>query len=79
VLAENDFNKQLVVDYLKKLSSCIKVAGQKTEYIQQNPVNKKWQLAKDYFSDHYSSARFYETGMDDVGFLKNIFTVMYGD
>jgi hypothetical protein len=26
----------------------------------------------------YSSTRFYETGMDDFGLLKNIFTVLYG-
>ena len=57
----------------------VSVARQKLHYIHQNPVNKKWQLAKDYFSYHYSSARFYETGIDEFGFLKNIFTVMYGD
>ena len=57
----------------------IKVARQKLEYIHNNPVNGKWQLAKDYFSYHYSSARFYETGSDEFGFLKNIFTVLYGD
>ena len=34
----------------------------------------KWQLANDYFSHHYSSSRFYETGIDEFGFLKNIFT-----
>jgi hypothetical protein len=54
-LLENDFIKQLVVDYLKKLSDSIKVARQQLECIHQNPVNKKWQLAKDYFSYHYSS------------------------
>lgn len=35
----------------------------------------KWQLAKDYLSYHFSSARFYETGIDEFGFLKNIFTL----
>lgn len=55
------------------------VAKQKLEYIHNNPVNGKWQLANDYFSYHYSSARFYETGIDDFDFLKNIFTVLYGD
>jgi hypothetical protein len=29
-------------------------------------------LAKDYL-DYYSSARFYETGVDEFGFLKNLF------
>ncbi len=57
----------------------VKVAKQKIDYIHNNPVNGKWQLAKDYFSYHYSSARFYETGIDEFGFLKNIFTVLYGD
>ena len=57
----------------------VKVAKQKLEYIHHNPVNGKWQLAKDYLSYHYSSVRFYETGMDEFGFLINIFTVLYGD
>jgi hypothetical protein len=42
-------------------------------------VNGKWQLAKDYFSYHYSCARLYETGVDEFGILKNIFTALYGD
>ncbi|MEO7586236.1 MAG: hypothetical protein ABIS74_24810, partial [Ferruginibacter sp.] len=57
----------------------VKVARQKLEYIHNNPVTGKWQLAKDYLSHRYSSARFYETGIDEFGFLKNIFTVLYGD
>ena len=57
----------------------VKVVRQKLDYIHNNPLNGKWQLAKDYFSYHYSSARFYETGIDEFGFLKNIFTVLYGD
>ena len=57
----------------------VKVALQKLDYIHNNPVKGKWQLAKDYISYHYSSARFYETGIDEFGFLKNIFTVLYGD
>jgi putative transposase len=57
----------------------VKVATQKLDYIHNNPVNGKWQLAKDYLNYHYSSARFYETGIDEFGFLKNIFTVLYGD
>jgi hypothetical protein len=47
-----------------------KVAKQKLYYLHNNTVNRKWQLAKDYFSYHYLSARFYETGIDDFGFLK---------
>ena len=57
----------------------VKVAKQKIDYIHNNPVNGKWQLAKDYLSYHYSSARFYETGIDEFGFLRNIFIVLYGD
>jgi putative transposase len=57
----------------------VKVAKQKLGYIHNNTVTGKWQLAKDYLSYHYSSARFYETGIDEFGFLKNIFTVLYGD
>jgi REP element-mobilizing transposase RayT len=56
-----------------------KVARQKLEYIHNNPVNGKWQLAEDYLSYHYSSARFYETGVDEFGFIKNIFTALHGD
>ena len=61
-----------------------KVGKQKLEYIHNNPVKGKWQLAKDYLNYYYSSARFYETGIGDpiaigFGFLKNIFAVLYGD
>ncbi|MGG9970944.1 transposase [Ferruginibacter sp. SUN002] len=57
----------------------VKVAKQKLEYVHNNPVAGKWQLSNDYLSYHYSSARFYEGGIDEFGFLKNIFTVLYGD
>jgi putative transposase len=57
----------------------VQVAKQKLESIHTNPVNGKWQLANDFLSYHYSSARFYETGIDEFGFLKNIFSVLYGD
>ncbi len=48
-------------------------AKQKLEYIHFNPVSGKWNLAKDYLEYNYSSARFYETGVDDFGFLSNLF------
>ena len=48
-------------------------AKQKLEYIHFNPVSGKWNLAGDYLEYHYSSARFYETGVDDFGFLSNLF------
>jgi hypothetical protein len=33
----------------------------------------KWNLAKDYLDYNYSSARFYDTGVDEFGFLNNLF------
>ncbi len=32
------------------------------DYIHRNPVSGKWNLAEDYLSYEYSSARFYELG-----------------
>lgn len=50
-----------------------KVASQKLAYVHNNPVAKKWKLAKNYVSYYYSSARFYEFGIDEFGFLVNFF------
>ena len=55
------------------------VAKQKLDYIHFNPVSRKWNLAKDDIDYHFSSARFYETSVDDFGFLKNIFKIFDGD
>ena len=55
------------------------MAAQKLDYIHFNPVSGKWKLAKDDISYYYSSARFYETGIDDFGFLNNLFTVFDGE
>ncbi len=47
------------------------ILEQKLNYVHNNPLSKKWNLAlqpKDYF---YSSALFYETGIDNFGFLSN--------
>jgi putative transposase len=55
------------------------VAKQKLDYIHFNPVSGKWLLAKDDLDYHFSSARFYENGIDEFGFLKNIFTLFDGD
>jgi len=38
-----------------------------------------WELAKYDISYYYSSARFYETGVDDFGFLNNLYEVFDGD
>ena len=56
-----------------------KVAQQKLDYIHFNPVSGKWMLAKDDISYTYSSARFYDDGIDEFGFLNNLFTVFDGD
>ncbi len=50
-----------------------KFAKQKMDYIHYNLVSGKWNLAKDYLDYYYSSARFYETGVDELGFLNNLF------
>jgi len=45
------------------------VFEQKLDYIHNNPLQHKWQLAQ-YPEDYkYSSARFYETGIDEFGLL----------
>ena len=50
-----------------------KIAQQKLNYIHFNPVSGKWRLSKNDLDYYYSSARFYETGIDEFGFLKNLF------
>ena len=46
-----------------------KVLSQKLNYIHANPLQEKWQLAKTPEEYWFSSSRFYETGIDDFGFL----------
>jgi putative transposase len=48
-------------------------AKQKIDYIHFNPVSGKWNLATDYLNYYYSSAKFYETAVDEFGFLNNLF------
>ncbi|WP_299463859.1 hypothetical protein [uncultured Microscilla sp.] len=50
------------------------VLEQKLDYIHDNPVVEKWSLANEPAQYYYSSAQFYETGINDFGFLKH-----YGD
>ena len=57
----------------------LKVAIQKLDYIHFNPVSSKWHLAKDDISYHYSSVRFYEAGLDEFGFLKNLISIFTGN
>jgi hypothetical protein len=40
---------------------------------------REWALAKDDLGYYFSSARFYETGVDEFGFLTDLFTVFDGD
>lgn len=49
------------------------------QILQPQRKSQTSQLAMDYFSYHYSSARLYETGVDQFGFLNNILTVIYGE
>lgn len=50
---------------------------QKLEYIHNNPAVEKWLIVNEPTAYKYSSARFYETGIDEFGFLKNINEVAY--
>ncbi|MGG9972000.1 hypothetical protein ACQ33O_09430 [Ferruginibacter sp. SUN002] len=55
-----------------------KVAEQKLDYIHNNPIRGKWQLAKDDLDYYFSSARFYENDIDEFGFLNNLLHVFDG-
>ncbi len=48
------------------------VIYQKLNYIHNNPVQGKWMLADSPIDYKYSSAKFYETGIDEFGFLTHI-------
>ena len=47
-------------------------AKQKLDYIHNNPNAEHWKLCKEPADYHYSSTKFYETGIDDFGFLRHI-------
>jgi len=55
------------------------MARQKMNYIHYNPVGGKWHLSEDDVGYYYSSARFYETGIDDFGFLNDLVSVFTGN
>ena len=42
-------------------------------------VGGKWHLSDDDVSYYYSSARFYETWIDDFGFLNDLTSVFTGN
>ena len=45
---------------------------QKLNYIYNNPNAEHWKLWKEPADYHYPSAKFYETGVNNFGFLKHI-------
>ena len=50
-------------------------ALQKLEYTHNNPLAVHWQLCTNPVDYYYSSAKYYETGIDDFGFLTHIMDV----
>ena len=46
---------------------------QKLEYIHLNPLQEKWNLATRPEEYYWSSAKYYEIGIDDFGILTNYF------
>ena len=51
--------------------------AQKIDYIHNNPVSGKWQLASTADAYRFSSAAFYHTGLDEFGFLTHIGTIFH--
>jgi putative transposase len=48
------------------------VAYQKLDYIHYNPMAGKWQLVKDPCDYKHSTARYYEMGVKDFAFMKDL-------
>ena len=48
------------------------VFEQKIEYIHNNPLQEKWNLANEPQDYKYSSATFYQSGIDEFGFLNHV-------
>ena len=48
------------------------IINQKIDYIHNNPVNGKWQLASTADAYRFSSVNFYQSGVDEFGFLTHI-------
>ena len=49
-----------------------KMTDQKLKYIHDNPLSGKWELCEYSEQYYFSSASFYETGIDKFGFLTDI-------
>lgn len=50
-------------------------AVQKLDYIHANPLAAHWQLCDEPADYQFSSAKYYETSIDEFGFLKHIMQV----
>jgi REP element-mobilizing transposase RayT len=61
----------LAFELLKK-----QTINQKIDYIHYNPAMERWKLCKEPSDYHYSSACFYETGIDNFKFVKHIGTIL---
>jgi REP element-mobilizing transposase RayT len=48
------------------------IAYQKLDYTHHNPCTEYWQLAKKPTDYLFSSAKYYETGVNDFAFLKDL-------
>ena len=48
------------------------IAYQKLDYIHNNPLAEHWQLAKEPSGYKYSTAKFYERGIKEFSFIKDI-------
>jgi putative transposase len=44
---------------------------QKLNYLHNNPLQPRWNLAESPYEYKYSSAKFYETGIEEFGFLQH--------
>lgn len=49
------------------------MAEHKLNYMHSNPCTDKWQLTEEPKDYCFSSARFYETGKDDFGFITSLY------
>ena len=49
---------------------------QKIDYIHYNATAEKWKLCNEPADYYFSSAKFYETGVDDFGILKHVGEVL---
>jgi len=53
-----------------------KVFEQKLDYIHNNPLQERWNLVENATDYNYSSAKYYDSEIDDSGFL-NHYAVLF--